>query len=442
MSALRSVWKLGTANLTLLAIQTITTLALGATLRPEELGIFFLGLTFAQLFAPFATFRFDGAYPAASSVKELVPLVVLSVAGIVVTVLVQYAVFSVLRAYRLFEFEAMPSWIIWIAAPLTAALATAQLGRYWAIRHASLRAIERATYARAFSTALLRGAIILAAVSSSALPLGVALLVAELLIAALTAALLLPRFASALLLSSLRVSPLRSALSRNWKFPTIEAPSTILDSVALNAPIFLVTHFFGLSATANFGLAFRALAIPIGQLALALTDVLQTEYATFLRASRLDELKRLFYRSSRSMLLGGAAVCALVYFFLEDLVTFAVGSNLDAFAPICVIISPWIALNVAVNINSPVLQLLKRQELKLAYDAFSILAVPAVVLIQHASELALLEFIGLMTASQVLGYGIYLLVIRSAVVTAVRLHGEKSDRDLGDRDSTYESGTR
>jgi O-antigen/teichoic acid export membrane protein len=118
------------------------------------------------------------------------------------------------------------------------------------------------------------------------------------------------------------------------------------------------------------------------------------------------------------MLIGGAVVCILAYFFLHDLVTIAFGDSLDAFVPICVIISPWIAMNVAVNINSPVLQLLKRQELKLAYDAFSILAVPAVIMIQYTSEFGLLAFIGLLTASQVFGYGIYLLVMRSAVLTA------------------------
>jgi hypothetical protein len=92
-------------------------------------------------------------------------------------------------------------------------------------------------------------------------------------------------------------------------------------------------------------------------------------------------------------------------------------------------------MNVVVNINSRVLQLLKRQELKLIYDVFSILAVPTLIAIQYASSLQLLGFIGLLTVSQILGYAIYLALMTRAVVIAERAASRRGQTQALDRGS-------
>src|SRR3546814_16344249 len=81
------------------------------------------------------------------------------------------------------------------------------------------------------------------------------LLTCELLIGAGFALSVAPRIPGGWIARRRRFHALRSAVKRNWKFPTLEAPSTLVNSIAVNAPIYLVTHFFGIAATASFGLA-------------------------------------------------------------------------------------------------------------------------------------------------------------------------------------------
>src|SRR3546814_20668787 len=72
------------------------------------------------------------------------------------------------------------------------------------------------------------------------------LLTCELLIGAGFALSVAPRIPGGWIARRRRFHALRSAVKRNWKFPTLEAPSPLVNSIAVNSQIYLVTHFFGI----------------------------------------------------------------------------------------------------------------------------------------------------------------------------------------------------
>src|SRR3546814_877584 len=243
-----------------------------------------------------------------------------------------------------------------MTALLTLIVAAGQVGRYFQIRFKAIVRIERGTYIRAGLVAMLRGVLIALLVSHASgfvyAHQGMLLLTCELLIGAGFALSVAPRIPGGWIARRRRFHALRSAVKRNWKFPTLEAPSTLVNSIAVNAPIYLVTHFFGIAATASFGLAYRAMAVPVGQLALALTEALQAHYAELLRNRRVDAFAHLFRRSSLLIGLLGLVGCVAAYFLIEPAVTAVAGEKLREFARICVVIAPWVAMIVLINTNS------------------------------------------------------------------------------------------
>src|SRR3546814_609895 len=155
-----------------------------------------------------------------------------------------------------------------------------------------------------------------------------------------------------------------------------------------------------MAATASFGLAYRAMAVPVGQLALALTEALQAHYAELLRNRRVDAFAHLFRRSSLLIGLLGLVGCVAAYFLIEPAVTAVAGEKLREFARICVVIAPWVAMIVLINTNSRLVPLLHAQELKLVYDFTSISALAVIFAIQTHYRLDLTEIVQILTASQ------------------------------------------
>src|SRR3546814_18140380 len=99
----------------------------------------------------------------------------------------------------------------------------------------------------------------------------------------------------------------------------------------------------------------------------------------------------------------------------------------------CVVIAPWVAMIVLINTNSRLVPLLHAQELKLVYDFTSISAIAVIFAIQTHYRLDLIEFVQILTASQLVTYSIYWLLLnptvnRTVMRTAGQI-GRRSDRE-------------
>lgn len=405
--------------------QAVTVAALGVLLPAEPFGVFLLGLTIAQAFSAFATLRFDSAIPSAGGGREQQNLLALSVsASLLIAILVSAGTY-ILSEMRLFALDQLSVPGILLVGGITFALAITQMGRFWAIRYGDMAIIQRSTFGRAIMIAILRGAILLWAMlwpdQQNAVNLGALLLLAELAATGANAFILFPRGADESPHSRVSRITLRATIRRNWKFPALEMPSAVLNSFALNAPIFLITQFYGLAATAAFGLAFRAIAVPVGQLALALTEVMQAQYSAYLRSGDMAGFRRLFYMSSTRMAILGVIVSPIVYFTAEPVITAVLGEKMRLFAQIAAIITPWVAAIMIVSINTRIITLLRRQELKLTYDALALSVIGVLLVTRQNYALELLPFVALLTAMVCGTYVIYWLIIRHAVLT--KMHG-------------------
>jgi O-antigen/teichoic acid export membrane protein len=420
LSLLKKVVGLGSANIALLAAQALTVAALGVLLPAEPFGVFLLGLTIAQAFSAFATLRFDSAIPSAGGDREQRSLLILSVGcGMMISLLVVAGTY-IMAQLRLFALDQLSLPGILLVGAITFALACAQMGRYWAIRQGNLAIIQRSTFGRAFMIAGLRGTILIWALllpqQMDLVNLGALLLLAEVAATGTNAFILFPRRTRGDVRYAMSGVTLRAAVRRNWKFPALEMPSAIMNSFALNAPIFLVTQFYGLVATAAFGLAFRAIAVPVGQLALALTEVMQSQYSAYLRSGDTASFRRLFYGSSTRMAMAGAIICPVVYFAAEPVITAVMGEKMRLFAQIAAIITPWVSMNVLVNVNSRIITLLRRQELKLIYDMMAITNIVILFIVNQYFDLELLPFVTILTAMICAAYALYWFIIRHAVL--------------------------
>jgi O-antigen/teichoic acid export membrane protein len=349
-----------------------------------------------------------------------VALLLLASASIAIFLLPSLGAIVFLGNRGLFGLQSLSSLAVAATVALIAIAAFQQLGRYWAIRQNHLSLIERATYSRAGLLLILRLGVIAAIIAKQAhgRSLGAALLLVE--IASYLPAIwtLLPRTTLAELRDAWNLGLFGETLRRNWVFPVLEMPSTAIGSAILSGPIFLVTQFFGLTATASFGLAYRAMAVPIGQLALAVADVVQARHSKWLLLGQFNAMKRMFYRSSALFAVVGFFGCLATYLLSRMLPLIPLGAKLGAAAQLVVALSPWIALSVVVNANSRLIPLLKRIDLKLIYDALSGLFLLVAWLAQSAMHFALAGFVAIMAAGQSLAYVAYWLIIRYALVSA------------------------
>lgn len=411
--------RLGSANVLSLGAHVVTIGILGVIAPPEQFAIFLLALSAIAPFSASAGLRLESAFPSISGSRELGAMLIMASASAVLISLLQFAVVAVLQSYALFEFDKFDLLSLGVLPLLTLAQALVQIGRLWAIRKGRIRLVARATALRAVTTLAARGLVIglltLDEWPSLEGSIGLFLLLGELTVTAVMAANLFPHAALVRQLVRFRLANARAALRRNWTFPALETPSTILDSVAQHAPMFLVAQFFGLGATANFGLAFRGLAVPMAQISRTLTEVMQVRYSEFLRSGEMTKLKTLFRHSTLAMASLGLAALALLAAVYAIGVPRLTSARWQEFAIIVLIISPWIASNAVVNINSRLIVMLKRQDLKLIYDGYSLLAIGILFVCQANVGAGLYTVVGLLSAAQFSSYLLYWLLIRHAI---------------------------
>ncbi|SMQ69066.1 hypothetical protein SAMN06297468_1312 [Altererythrobacter xiamenensis] len=417
MSFARTFVRLGSANVVMLAVHLVTIGLLGAISPSQQFGLFLLALSISLPFSAFAGLRFESAMPSVESARRLGVLLVLATSSIALVCLLQIAIILALSQLDLFEVRSLGPFEIAMLLGLTIAQTLVQIGRLWAIRQGNVARIMRATYVRAGAMSLARGcvaAILLLDRDMIASEVGFWLIAGELLVTIMMAGQLYPFAALRLHWGKAGSVIYRRTMIKYWKFPIIETPSTMLDHLAANAPILLVTQFYGLASTALFGLAYRGLAVPAAQLSKTLTEVMQTRYSVFQRARDWAALEGFFWRST--LLVTGASLAGLLVFAA---LIWALYDHLPEsgkeFSLIVLLMSPWIAASTIVNINSRLLLMLQRQELKLIYDFLAVFAMAALWLSHSAFGWDLLTFVGWIALVKVGVYAIYWMLILIAV---------------------------
>lgn len=98
-----------------------------------------------------------------------------------------------------------------------------------------------------------------------------------------------------------------AALREYWRFPLVFAPSGVLNSFGLQAPLVFVSLWFGLGASGQLGMAERIVAIPIALISASVGQIIDAEISKNIR-ERNPRFRQTFLRLS--LALGGVAVIA------------------------------------------------------------------------------------------------------------------------------------
>ena len=420
-----SVARVGIANGAMLLTHLITIAALGLMIPVRDFAVFMLGLSITQPFSAVGYLRLESAFPAVNARRELTTLLAIGFIAALIVAGLQYLIVAQLQSWRLFELQSLNEGTAAILPVITFLQTLTQVGRLWAIRFGRVDHIASATWIRACTTLIARGAILgtVYFVESqwTLLSIAGALLLMEVASLLVMTTQLYP--AKALCKAFLRLKLLAAiaALRRNWKFPTLETVSTAIDQLAANAPIFLVAQFYGIPATANFGLAYRGVAVPVAQISKTLTEVMQVRYSELLRTEKVAEFSILFRRSTLLMAAASFVATVLAEAGLTLLAEIIRSPRYEQLIFIIAIIFPWVAASAIVNINSRLILMLKKQELKLAYDFFALISMIILFFLVPHAGLSLYLFLGLLTIIQISAYLLYFLLIRKAVESAVRI---------------------
>ena len=176
-----------------------------------------------------------------------------------------------------------------------------------------------------------------------------------------------------------KASHLESGFIKYLKFPKVSVPSTLLNNLALQAPLFLISFFFSNSDAGQFSLSNMLLRVPLSLIGISIGKVFYQRAAIAKKENNLDSL---VYRTFEKLLLLSIIPSIFLMFFGKDFILLFFGNQWDLAGIITQILAPWILF---VFISSPISTLInitERQEIGLYFNVLLLLS-RFLSLVQH-----------------------------------------------------------
>lgn len=336
---------------------------------PEEFGTFGLFSSFLAVAAVVACLRLDIAIVSARSDRQAASLLLQSVLLLPFLSILSGVAIWLLQRKEWLAFQTLPA----LATPLMviAVLVTGLFGalRFWSAREMLFREIGRAVLRQSIGRA---GApVVLGLVGA-----GWAGLVGGEVLGRCLGILHLGQPAvrrCSRLLAQCNAGYHRLVMRRNWKFPLILMPSSLLDAVAGSLPLPLIAASFGPAAAGSFALITRLASIPGALVAASLADVFQAHLGRELLKDK-DAAHRQVIRTARMLLLLALAFFVPAAVLGPILVPFIFGSDWHEAGTFLAILAPSLAVALVVSPLSRAIAVADRQELKLIIDCALLLA--------------------------------------------------------------------
>src|SRR5690606_33643615 len=230
----------------------------------------------------------------------------------------------------------------------------------------------------------------------------------------------LGRRASAFLGTHRPLDGLRDQARRYERFPLYAMPASLLNAVVARLPVLLLPLFFSLETLGLFGRAFVALAVPLGLVGNAVSQVFFVHAVDAHREGRLGELTRLVH--DRLVMLGVFPALMLV-FLGPELFEFVFGRAWRAAG----VFEQWLAVwFFSAAVASPLTRLfdvLERQRLELvmSFVAFVVLGAALVAGGRMGDDVLVMALIGIAgTSVRILHIGVMMRLAGVSVRAALR----------------------
>lgn len=206
-------------------------------------------------------------------------------------------------------------------------------------------------------------------------------------------------------------------LAREYKvFPTVSMPSALLNTVTLQAPTLVVSHFYLAATTGFFNLAFRVLAAPVSIIAQAIGQVYYQRVAEQCRSAPGKVMKEVRQAAFRLALLA-VVVFSPVFLFGHHLFGWVFGSEWTVAGDYAEVMVLSVAVKFVVSPLSSLFVAADRQRTvarwQIAYFASTAAALAVGV------NYEILVFLWVLVINDLLMYGIYfLLIVRLAAAVS------------------------
>lgn len=393
------------------AIYMVALPVLGRILTPEDFGEASTIISYANLIAAIACLKYETATVSAESDEDALGLLLLSaMLACAVTGISTVGILG-LRHAKLLGLERFDTTSLLITWPTSLAIALYMASRYMTLRFAGYPKINKAILIQ--NTTRGAGSVSLATVY----PHWLSLLISEFLGYLSAASVLgttLYRKQSGLLRKIVTLRHLSSLAFKYRQYALWLVPSTAIATIATTGLIPLYLHLFGSQQAGHFALAYRAMVMPVGLVALTLGDVFHHRITTYSRRS-LTDARRLFIKTSIALFIAFLPLSLVIFFSGPWLFGIIFGKEWLTAGQLASTMAPWGLAQITVSPLSRIVFVTGRQRLKFAYDSIALLALVVTFFLSRGSDSTdIIRATETLTYFNVAAYIIYfILLLRS-----------------------------
>ncbi|WP_279231353.1 lipopolysaccharide biosynthesis protein [Thermus altitudinis] len=325
---------------------------------PEDMGMWGLFVSYVGFASVIGSLRYEVAVVAARSEKDALELANGSLFLVVFTSFLGMLAFEVMRQRGFFGLDALPmaaSFLVFFTLLFTG---FGQVLRYLALRRENFSLVGRFTVLQGWVKVLLQ--LILAPLDTLGLLLG-------------------ETFGRLAALRSLwkstpqiTVSLNLSTLLRFKAYPVFQLPSSLLNTLALVAPVPVFIALYGPAVGGALALAQRVVGLPVGLIGNAVADVFYGRASSLVR-SNPGQLVGFFVGVFLRLLTIGVPLGVGMWILAPRVVPWLFGPEWALAGSMMGVMGPWMAAQLAVSPVSRLVFLSDHAWVKLVYDVFALL---------------------------------------------------------------------
>lgn len=388
---------------------------------PETIGISGVFMNFAIIALSLVCFQYDQALYSTKDDQDIIPLKNLTRLLILASAVVLTFIYLGLQHYDVLGFRDLSASYAWLLFPLLLFGGFSKLGRTLSVKSGTFRTISRVTVVSSFSNNFLKTAL---GIFSNSVPV--------LLLCEITAQMTqffgyykqLPNKNG----KSESIGTLKAVAKKYSDYSTYGQLSNLLDIVAMTIPLQFVTTLFGPAVAGIYIFSFRLVSVFNTNLGNAIADVFINQFSEFYRNRDYAGARHLFHKTVQKSFLMSLPLALSMTVIPPFAFGLFFGERWHDGGLYCTILVPWLFSGFVVSPVSNVLVILKKQRLKLVYDVVALTSSSLAFAAAYIFDFSILEFLVILSFSQVFSYVIYYLLINSVI--RAELHKPHSEIDL------------
>lgn len=173
---------------------------------------------------------------------------------------------------------------------------------------------------------------------------------------------------------------------RYRRFPILSTPSSLINTLGLQAPTLLIVALYGADVGGQLFLAMRVAALPVTLLARSVSQVYTGESARLVRVDP-GGLRPLFIRTTRSLARAGVGPTVLLAILAPFVFPIVFGDEWTEAGWYTTILAPMYLLTLATSPTGATLDVLERQDLHLFRETLRLILVGGAVLLAYEVSL-------------------------------------------------------